>query len=100
MEVTSTGRVRGYHEPMPTVLTVLLLSLAGCRDKEVVVEVIDTAVTDSATTDSVPEVDEPEMCTQDEFCDAMLECFSIMGEALCESYFQNGMGMCNGEKSE
>jgi len=73
----------------------LLLSVVGCQEPTVeVLEFVDTSAADSAR-DSVPPEEEVELCTQDEFCDAMLECFSFMGEELCGRYFENGMGMCS-----
>ncbi len=74
---------------------VLLLSLVACLEPTVeAVEVVDTSATDSAV-DSAPPVEEDGLCTQDEFCDAMLDCFSFMGEEMCGRYFENGMGACS-----
>ncbi len=61
----------------------LLLALLTCSEN----------ATDTSLPDPPPEQEE-EICTQDEFCDAFMDCFAFMGLDLCESYYEDGMGVC------
>ncbi|GEM_PF-3400140 len=69
-------------------VTTVLLALFSCSQGAT-----DGTVSTSASDTSVVE-DEP-LCTQDQFCDEMLGCFSFMGLDTCESYYDDGMGSCD-----
>lgn len=60
-----------------------------------------SAVDSGSTVDSVGTSDsaageiEDAICSQDQFCEAVQECFSIMGDDLCEKYYVDDFGICS-----
>jgi hypothetical protein len=79
-------------------LLALLLSLSACSSET---DVSTTSTVDSgATVDSDATVDsatgevEDAICSQHQFCDAVQDCFSIMGDDMCEKYYVDDFGIC------
>jgi len=79
-------------------LTALLLSLAACSEEAkpsttttedtASVSAVDSAGTvDSAIVDAI--------CTQEQFCEVVQECFSVLNDEMCERYYVDDFGICS-----